>query len=204
MTGPSVWIPINEISTKQLQVILKRALKKITKLDVASKLKINNYEPEDILLFRKQCKNTKLRNIYFRLIHNDFFSQERMYRFKMVTSNKCSRCNEIEDNKHLMWECSEVKTLWSCYNTVIGQLGFYDSIVHQYEDIFKVEENPVLSILKVKLIQLNIQIIRPKDWSLNKIKNVISEHRNIEQAIAIGRSDMNMHLKRWKSFEAIQ
>jgi hypothetical protein len=34
---------------------------------------IEEVAKENIIKFRKNCKNPKLRNIYFRLIHNDFF-----------------------------------------------------------------------------------------------------------------------------------
>jgi hypothetical protein len=62
------------ITVKELQVTLKNALKKIDVLDFKKKLGIDNFDEENITRIRSNCKNPKLRNIYFRLIHNDFFT----------------------------------------------------------------------------------------------------------------------------------
>jgi hypothetical protein len=54
------------ITVKELQVTLKNALKKIDVLDVKNKLDIDNFDEENITRFRSNCKNPKLRNIYFK------------------------------------------------------------------------------------------------------------------------------------------
>jgi hypothetical protein len=95
-------IPINNITTKEIQVILKTVLNRTEKADFMNKLNAEYFEVENIMKFRESCKNAKLRNIYFRAIHNDFFSNDRMMKFKMTDSNKCSRCEEIETSKHLL------------------------------------------------------------------------------------------------------
>jgi hypothetical protein len=64
---------------------------------------------ENIIKFRKQCKNVRLRHIYFRLISKDFYTMERMLKYKMVNDNKCKKYEEVEDYKHLIWECREAK-----------------------------------------------------------------------------------------------
>ena len=69
---------IHSITVKELQVTLKNALKKIEALDVKNKLGIDNFDEENITRFRNNCKNPNLRNIYFRLIHNDFFTRVRI------------------------------------------------------------------------------------------------------------------------------
>jgi hypothetical protein len=64
-------------------------------------------------------KNVKQRRIYFRLISKDFFTREKMLKYKMVSNNKCKRCEEVETYKHLIWECGEAKKIWQllkiCY-----------------------------------------------------------------------------------------
>jgi len=69
---------LNTITVKELQVTQKNALKKIDILDVKNKVGIDNIDEDNITRFRSNCKNPKLRNIYFRLIHNDFFTHVRM------------------------------------------------------------------------------------------------------------------------------
>ena len=39
--------------------------------------------------FREQCKNLKLRQIYFRLVSRDFYTKERMLRFGMSRDDMC-------------------------------------------------------------------------------------------------------------------
>jgi len=69
---------LNTITVKELQVTQKNAMKKIDILDVKNKVGIDNIDEDNITRFRSNCKNPKLRNIYFRLIHNDFFTHVRM------------------------------------------------------------------------------------------------------------------------------
>jgi hypothetical protein len=39
------------------------------------------------------ARNPKLRNIYFRLIHNDFFTGVRMKKYRMTKDDECPRYN---------------------------------------------------------------------------------------------------------------
>jgi hypothetical protein len=86
------------ITVKELQVTLKNALKKINVLCVKNKLG----DEENITRFRSNCKNPKLRNIYFRLIHNDFFTHVRMKKYGMTVTDECPICNMTETSKHLL------------------------------------------------------------------------------------------------------
>ncbi len=51
------------------------ALSKTTKTELERKLQISNFDPDCIILVRKQISNVKLRNIFYRLINNDFFTK---------------------------------------------------------------------------------------------------------------------------------
>jgi hypothetical protein len=94
------------ITTKEFQSILKNALNKIGETNFVLKLGISsNFEQSNIVETRKMCNNTKLRSIFFRLIHNDFFTRVRMKKLKMVDSELCLRCGSPETTKHLLWEC---------------------------------------------------------------------------------------------------
>jgi hypothetical protein len=67
------WMEINNITTKELQRTLKVAKNRISNQDFNTKLETIDYKKENISKFRNQCKNVKLRHIYFRLISKDFF-----------------------------------------------------------------------------------------------------------------------------------
>jgi hypothetical protein len=69
--------------------------------------------------FRRQCKEVKLRNTFYRLINKDFFTAERMFRYRMTESPNVNRCGEIETVDHLLFECNDSKKMWKTYNTVL-------------------------------------------------------------------------------------
>jgi hypothetical protein len=69
MVEPNKWMKVESITVKQLQETLKRVTNKTEDSNFTTKLEIENFDEENIVKFRKTCKNPKLRNIYFRLIH---------------------------------------------------------------------------------------------------------------------------------------
>jgi hypothetical protein len=144
---------LNTMTVKELQVVLNNALKKIDVLDVKNKLGIDNFDKENITRFRSNCKNPKLRNIYFRLIHNDFFTHVKMKKYRMTVTNECPRCNMTETSGHLLWECKPVKHIWSLFNDLMNQVENGLECVNNYEDVFWTCEMPAISIVKAKIIQ---------------------------------------------------
>ncbi len=122
---------------------------------------IDNFDEENITRFRSNCKNPKLRNIYFRLIHNDFFTHVRMNKYKMKVTDECPRCNMTEASKHLLWECTHVKNIWSLFNDLMNHIKNGHECVSNYEDVFQTREMPAVTIVKAKIIQALIQIERP-------------------------------------------
>ena len=77
------------------------------------------YDSSQITMFRDQCKNIKLRNVYFRLVSRDFYTKERMLRFGMSRDDRCERCGEIETYEHLFWSCAESQRVWRSFNEYI-------------------------------------------------------------------------------------
>ena len=51
--------------------------------------------------------------------------------------------------------------------------------INQYADIYRTEVLPVLSTIKLKLIQETIQIIRPTNWSESKLRNIIKAQKQL-------------------------
>jgi hypothetical protein len=194
-------IPINNITTKEIQVILKTVLNRIEKADFMNKLNAEYFEVENIMKFRESCKNAKLRNIYFRAIHNDFFSNDRMMKFKMTDSNKCSRCEEIETSKHLLWDCREAKRIWEVFNEVIKEQTTLTERVQKYEDIFQMYENKVLNMIKVKIIQQSIQIKRISRWTTQAGIDLIKDLKIVEEYGAKKSHKMVQHNLRWNRFK---
>ena len=81
------WISLDKITAKELQSVMKIALGKVSSQNHNAKLGIENFDKECIVKFRSKCKNTKLRDIFFKVISGDIFSKERMFKFGMVNKN---------------------------------------------------------------------------------------------------------------------
>ena len=174
------WKEIDKITTRELQTTLKLALNKTSCQDFCQRLEIDNFYKDDIKKFRHQCKNIKLRHIFFRLISKDFFTMDRMYKRNMVNDNKCSRCGEVETYRHLLWECHEVRKVWQSYNDYMDYIGQYDIKVENYEEVFRVERVGVISTVKMKTVQQLIQIERPTGWNMERTRSMACDLKNIE------------------------
>ena len=101
----------------------ENALSKIDSLNIEQRLGIFSYDKHQLTLFRHQCKNIKLRHIYYRLISRDFYTKERMLRFGMSRDSDCARCGEVESYRHLFWECPESGRVWRAYKPCILSLN---------------------------------------------------------------------------------
>ena len=189
---------VNTITVKEMQLTLKRVLHKIEDCDFEAKLGVEHFEEENITNFRLNCKNSKLRNIYFRLIHNDFFTHVRMKKYKMSQVDTCPRCGITETSKHLLWECEHARKIWKLYNEVIE-----DEEVITYEDIFKFDHNDSTITIKIKIIQELIQIDRPKNWNKCKIINIIMNLMNIEKYNATKLGSLPNFNKKWKKYHKL-
>jgi hypothetical protein len=189
------------ITVKELQVTLKNALKKIDVLDVKNKLGIDNFDEENITRFRSNCKNPKLRNIYFRLIHNDFFTHVRMKKYRMTVTDECPRCGITETSKHLLYECAHVRNIWSLFNNLMSQIGNDQQCINNYEDVFQVSDTPAISIVKAKIIQSLIQIERPINWNREKLLDMIKDLINVECYNAIESRTINKFNVKWNLFK---
>jgi hypothetical protein len=200
LTKDNCWIPIKEITTKDLQWILKYALGRLEEIKWTGNFDTVEKEKININLFRKNCKNPKLRNIYFRLLHNDFFTYQRMYKFKMTESSNCPRCNEVETTKHLLWECNESKNIWRLYNEVLDKYKIKNGKVSVFEDIYYTDEVSILAPIKVKIVQELIQIERPKRWTSATIERLILNLRDKELFNSEDKRNLKQVQNEWKYF----
>jgi len=201
MNAEGVWTAINESTTKELQWLLKHVMGRLKDFEINLKISTLDNESVNIIQFRQQCKNSKLRNVHFRMIHNDFYTYERMFKFKMTNTAQCPRCDEIETTKHLLWECAESKKIWKLYNDNLLKLQIQSMNILSYEDIYRTESMSTLSIIKTKLINEFIQIVRPRNWTMEKMVNLISNIRSIEIYNASKRNDLDKVVKLWKIFD---
>ena len=151
--GNDFFVPINEVTVKQLQSRLKLALGKTSEVDYDQKIGVDHVDTTDILAIRKQVRNVKLRNVYYRLINKDFFNGVKMKKYKMIESDNCERCQQSETIEHLMWECKWSRIAWENFNVIMLEKGERESTVNSYKDIYNFNNNAAVNTIKLKNYQ---------------------------------------------------
>ena len=58
-------------------------------------------------------KESRLRLLQFKIIHNIFPSNLLLYRMKIKDSNKCDFCEEIATIEHMFFSCRDLKIFWN-------------------------------------------------------------------------------------------
>ena len=169
MLKPGKWKDIHKLSAKELQLSLKKAMNKITPLNIEERIGVDIYDKKQILLLRRQCQNIKLRHIYFRLLARDFYTKERMFKFGMCDNDKCNRCGLKETFGHLLWDCFESRKVWESFNNYLTSMNLTEGKTEVYEDIFKIGKNRMINMLKIETIQTFIQIEKPTGWTMSNI-----------------------------------
>jgi hypothetical protein len=46
------------------------------------------------------------------MVNGDWYTKKRLHDFKLIDSNKCDRCDKIEDREHMLYECPKVAQAW--------------------------------------------------------------------------------------------
>jgi len=88
-----------------------------------SKLGIQNRPNKNPFLVAREVNHSVAQKIFkFRLLHLDVFCKERMFKFKMVQSQECDRCGQIETIKHVLWECVRAKKVWDFFKRSSNKL----------------------------------------------------------------------------------
>ena len=100
---------------------------------------------------------------------------EKMFKYKMVNSDKCKRCGDVENYKHLLWECREAKNIWRLFNEYVTNINQNKEKVQDYDNVFRVGNKGNVSKLKMKIIQRMIQIERPRYWTIERIYEIANE-----------------------------
>jgi hypothetical protein len=198
--GNDTYVPVHDITVKQLQTLLKTALSKTSKAEFERKMEISSFDTDCIIKVRKQISNVKLRNIFYRLMHNDFFTRSKMFKFKMTDSAECERCGEQETTKHLLWECSFSQLAWKNFNTLLEEKKLELDKIVLYEKIFDFGGTACSILIKLKIINEFIQIERPKQLSKSKISTLINQLIITEKYIAIKNQKLGKFKERWKPF----
>jgi hypothetical protein len=198
--GNNQFIKSKDITVKELQKLLKEALRKTSTVQYEENLKIESFDRKSLTTIRKVVSNVKLRNIYYRLINNDFFCKTRMVKFKMIEDYKCDRCGEEENSRHLLWDCWGAKVGWSSLNEILVKKGLEQFMVSSYEELYNFDLPGSICSIKLRIINELIQIVRPRHLDAIKIERIIKNTMNVEKYIATKNNKIKHFEKRWQYF----
>ncbi len=107
---------------------------------------------------RRVNHSTNMRIFKFRLLHMDIFTKERMSRFKMCTSSNCDHCGELEDVKHVLWDCDRAKKVWQCFKTILGSVGIDNWL--EFANIF-IGYNPTQNVIEAIITRISQFLLQP-------------------------------------------
>jgi hypothetical protein len=124
-----------------------------------------------------------------------------MKKLKMVDSELCFRCGAPETTKHLLWECFQAYKVWNEYNNMLIYLGLSRDCVNSYDKIYNHASSSAITTIKLKLIQVLIQIDRPTNWNKDNVINAALEIIKIEKYNAKINNHLNKFDAKWKEIE---
>lgn len=126
-----------------------------TKLGIIAHDGINPF-----LTSRKILYSTNLKIFKFRLLHCDIFSKQRMFKFKMSTSDNCDLCNICETIKHVLWECPRAATIWRWLSDIINTIDM--DLFLSFECLFIgfATTEPVIESIITRLCQILLRVDR--------------------------------------------
>jgi hypothetical protein len=122
-----------------------------------------------------------------------------MKKYKMTATDKCPRCDNIEDTRHLLWDCAHVKNIWKIYNRLVQKLNQPSEVMTTYENVYMPGKTPALCMIKIRIIQELIQIERPRNWSEENIQKICIDLLKIEKYNASITRTIPTFLTKWKS-----
>ncbi|XP_060586418.1 uncharacterized protein LOC132742114 [Ruditapes philippinarum] len=92
----------------------------------------NKYETKlnwnDIYKFITRLPDNRYKQFKFRVINMIFTSKETRYKWKMVSSPLCNKCNKIEDYQHLFIDCMAVNVFWEKILYIFQECGIQRNI----------------------------------------------------------------------------
>lgn len=114
----------------------------------------------------KTTKETRLRVLQWKILHNIYPTKILLYKMKLTDSRLCLECKEEDYIEHFFFECTEVKPLWSeVENEITAQTG---------KRLALTKQTVLLGLIKAPINKYFLQQI---NWSILIAKMCISKYR---------------------------
>ena len=145
---------------------------------------------------------TKLRSFQFKICHNILFTNEKLFRVGITTTDKCNICKkEVETLSHLFVTCDHVKLLWKkIEENLLSPFGV--DVLTEVDILLGVKTtdklNPIVNhiILETKyyIYMSSLSEQRP---IYQQLKNRLKITESIEESIAHKKGKIEKHLYKW-------
>ena len=89
--------------------------------------------------------------------------------------------------------------MWESFNSILCERGLNQFSIKNYDDVYKFNGTGVISTVKLKLINELIQIVRPTNMNVERVKMIIRNLQSTEKYIAKKNNDEDKYKKRWSS-----
>ena len=147
-------------------------------------------------------QDTKTREFQYTLLNNIVFTNEKLFRFKMIDSPLCAFCQtEDESPEHLLFHCNVTKSFWqllfswfSEQKVILTSLileNVFFGVFHGLEDFHVV--NHIILLAKYYIYNCKLNVIHP---SLKVFIAKLKATCQIEQKIAATNSKQESHYKK--------
>ena len=94
----------------------------------------------DSIFLAKVCKNimrispiTKYRDFQYRLILGKIYANNTLYKWGIISSDRCSMCGNRETVEHMLWQCMYAKNIWDKFESLWWE---DQSVVVTYYTVF--------------------------------------------------------------------
>ncbi|CAO3648048.1 unnamed protein product [Mucor hiemalis] len=124
--------------------------------------------------FAKSSLHSSAKMVWYRLIHKKLPRKEKLYyTYGFIESPRCTMCNDIEDDKHLILSCPTKMDVWYSIFQHYFQLSHPVNVDHIYRNITKLnlqsftlkEEFSIHTVINI--IATTIRFIWKNHWLLH-------------------------------------
>lgn len=150
--------------------------------------------------------DTKSREFQFKIIHGYLATNSKLYKWKLLDSNRCSFCFICEETvTHIFCECSRIVTFYVNIKDWCEKLRILLPSANSINVIYGIHPCKKTNWLENHLLLLFKQIVyngrnNPNILTLSYFKQKVSEIQKIEYKIAQKRNKLPVHLTKWDRF----
>ena len=163
----------------------------------------NNLDWEHYYAIPFSCTiESKARSFQYRINHNIYFTNEKLFKIQMVQSPMCSFCrNDIETLRHLFVECLETQLFWKDFIACWGGILNIESLRVDEILLGYLKDKACYKLINHLLIisKQHISYVRWKDRKPNftEFRQRVKYIERLEYNIAVSKRKLPQHVKKW-------